>query len=225
MKDRRAPLPGPPAGYADRDMEEPPLIAWIEGDAVDVLVDWASLWADLLHVDMTLHARKGLSVDADHLFARRALWEAAVVAYGRTATTGRRRQRLTDLISAQGPGSEKCHQDVMAWRHQHVAHRVDERRESVEVGVIVDPVERRLMRLHVRVAPVLGPEHEGDDLVQRFEAHVKALRDGIWETHFPALEEQALKAHSDRVAHLLASAAPLAPAAAFAIDIDPSGRA
>ena len=169
-------------------MADPELIAWIEGDPVDALIDWPSLWADLLHVDMTLSARKLPAADAEQLFARRALWEAAVVAYGRTATTGRRRQRLNDLITAQGPDAEACHREVMAWRNQHVAHRVDERRESVNVGLIVDPEGHRLTRLHIRISTVLGPEDEGGDLVGRFEAHVSMLRNAIWETHFPALE-------------------------------------
>ncbi len=81
----------------------PELAAPVEGEGVDQLADWASLWADLLHVDMTLHARADIPGDAAHLFTRRALWEAAVIAYGRTATTGRRKQRVTDLVSALGP--------------------------------------------------------------------------------------------------------------------------
>lgn len=191
---------------------------------MDALADYASLWADLLHVDMTLHARQGVPGDAAHLFVRRALWEAAVISYGRTASTGRRRRRLTDLVSAQGADAEKCHKDVMAWRDRHVAHRVDRLRETVEIGAIVDPAERRLKRLHIRIAPALGPEDEADDLVQRFEAHVKALRDRLWEERMPSLEQEVLDAHADRVEDLLAEAKPLATATGFAIDMDPTGR-
>jgi 1-acyl-sn-glycerol-3-phosphate acyltransferase len=88
----------------------------------------------------------------------------------------------------------------------------------------MDPVAKRLKRLHVRVAPALGPEDEADDLVQRFESHVKALRDRIWEEHFPALEQQALDAQAGHIDQLPAKAKPLAAARGFAIDIDPSGR-
>lgn len=215
----------PPGGLPWLRTMEEKLIARINGEAVSALADWASLWGDLLHVDMTLLARREMPADAAHLFERRALWEAAAVSYGRTALSGRRRQRLTDLISSQGPEPATCHQDVMAWRNQHVAHRVDDRRERVEVGAIIDPVGRRLKRVHIRVAPTLGPEDEDDDLVQRFEAHVKGLRDRIWEEHLPTLQQQALEAQSERVDQLLASAKPLAAARGFAIDINPSGRA
>jgi 1-acyl-sn-glycerol-3-phosphate acyltransferase len=112
----------------------------------------------------------------------------------------------------------------MAWRDQHVAHRVDRRRETVEIGAILDFGHRRLKRLHVRVAPVLGPEDEADDLVQRFESHVKALRDLLWEERIPSLEQKVIDAYADRVEDMLASAAPLTTATGFAIDIDPSGR-
>jgi hypothetical protein len=201
------------------------LAASLEGDTVDELADLASLWADLLHVDMALLARREVPADAKHVFSRRALWEAAVISYGRTATSGRRKQRLTDLVSALGVESERCHQDVMAWRNRHVAHRVDRLRESLEIVAIVDPAEGRLKRLNIRVAPALGPKDEGDDLVQRFENHVKTLRDRLWEERFPALEQQLLMDHADRVEDLLAIANPLAPAEShFAIDINPSGR-
>lgn len=205
-------------------MEKEDLAAPVEGETVDALADWASLWADLLHIDMTLHARREVPADAAHLFIRRALWEAAVISYGRTANTGRRRQRLTELISAQGADAEKCHQDVMAWRDRHVAHRVDRLRERVEIRAVVDAAERRLKRLHVRVTPALGPEEEADDLVRRFEAHVKALRDRVWEERFPSLERDVIDAYADRVEDLLAAAKPLTMATGFAIDINPSGR-
>lgn len=199
------------------------LAARVEGKAVDALADCASLWADLLHVAMTLHARREVSADAAHLFIRRALWEAAVISYGRTAKTGRR-QPLADLISAQGVDAERCHKDVIAWRDRHVAHRVDRLRETVEIRVIVDPAERRLKRLNVRVAPALGPEDEADDLVQRLEAHVKALRERLWQERMPELERMVIDAYADRVGELLANAKPPTTATGFAIDIDPSGR-
>ena len=114
-------------------------MARINGESVSALADWASLWADLLHVDMTLLARREMPADAAQLFARRTLWEAAAVSYGRTVLSGRRRHRLADLISSQGPEAATCHQYVMPWRDQHVAHRVDDRRERIDVGAIIDP--------------------------------------------------------------------------------------
>ena len=85
-------------------------------------------------------------------------------------------------------------------------------------------MKRRVTRINIRVAPALGPEDEADDLVRRFETHVRSLRDRIWEVHFRSLEQQALEANADRIDHLLAVAQPLTVATGFAIDIDPSGR-
>ncbi len=113
----------------------------------------------------------------------------------------------------------------MAWRDRHVAHRVGRLREAVETEAVVDPAERRLKRLNVRVAPALGPEDGADHLVQRFESHVKALRDRVWEERFPALEQEVVENYADRIEDLLAVAKPLTPAQnPFAIDINPSGR-
>jgi len=128
-------------------METQDLAAAVKGQAADALADWASLWADLLHVDMTLHARAELTNDAEHLFVRRALWEAAVISYGRRANTGRRRQRLTELVEAEGAAAQACHRDVVAWRDRHVAHRVDRLRERVQVAAILDPAQARLKRI------------------------------------------------------------------------------
>lgn len=206
-------------------MDREEFAASVEGEAVDQFADWASLWADLLHVEMTLRARSDVPADAAHLFTRRALWEAAVISYGRTATSGRRKGRVMELVSALGVDAEKCHQDVMAWRDRHVAHRVDSLREMVEIKAILDPAERRIKRLNVRVAPTLGPEEEAGDLVRRFESHVKALRDRLWEERFASLEKKVLEDYASRVEELIAAATPLTAAEnPFAIDINPSGR-
>jgi hypothetical protein len=196
----------------------------VGGETVDQLADWASLWADLLHVDMTLHARSDVRADTAHLFTRRALWEAAVVSYGRTANTGRRQQRVTDLISALGVDADKCHQGVMTW-DRHAAHRVDRLREAVETAAIVDPAERCLKALTSALHRRWALRKKRGDLVQRFESHVKTLRDLVWEERFPVLEQEVLEDYADRVEDLLAVAKPLTTAQnPFAIDIDPSGR-
>lgn len=147
-----------------------------------------------------------------------------MISYGRTANTGRRRQGVTDLVSALGAAAEKRHHDVMAWRDRHIAHRVDRLREAVEVDAILDPAEPRLKRLNLRVSPALGPEDEDGDLVQRFTGHVKALKDRVWEENFPRLEQAVLEEYVDGAEDLLSVAKPLTTAQPFAIDINPSGR-
>ena len=93
----------------------------VSGDAVVRVESWCSLWADLLHVDMVLLAREGLAQDPRNLFARRALWEGAVIAYGRTVKPGRRQVLLRNLLDELLAEANRCHDDVMRWRDKHVA--------------------------------------------------------------------------------------------------------
>jgi hypothetical protein len=196
----------------------------VEGDTVVELQDWASLWADLLHVDMALHARDQLPNEAANLFARRALWEGAVVAYGRTAKSGRRKQQISELITLLGPDAEEIHEAVIKWRDKHAAHRVDVAREKVDVRAILDRVQRRIKRVGVRVAPTLGPEEEGTDLAPRFKKLVEALRNATWEQRIAPLEARVMDAYSGDVDALLSKAKPVSAAPGFAIDISPSGE-
>jgi hypothetical protein len=95
------------------------LEATIDGDEVVALKNWASVWADLLHVDMVLHAREAIPEHPANLFTRRALWEGAVIAYGRTAKAGRREVLISEVLQALGDDSKRIHQDVLRWRDKH----------------------------------------------------------------------------------------------------------
>ena len=202
------------------------LEAPIQGHSVDELKDWSSLWGDLLHVDMVLLAREGLPNDGPSLFARRALWEAAVVAYGRTAISGRRQQQVGELVRILGHDAEKCHEEGMAWRNQHAAHRVDLAREKVDVRAILDPEPLRVKRIGIRVSPVLGPEDEGGALAARFQTHVKGLRDLTFDQRIRPLERIVIEECAGDIESLLQDAKPAeAPAVkGLSIDISPSGQ-
>lgn len=53
-------------------MESYELGASLAGPSVDELAGWCSLWADILQVRMTLHAREHLVDEPANLFARRS---------------------------------------------------------------------------------------------------------------------------------------------------------
>jgi hypothetical protein len=207
-------------GAVAEDEREAP----VEGDLVEEVKGWSSLWADLLLVEMTLHTRSQMPDEPVNLFARRAMWEAAVTAYWRTANTGRRqKQQVTELLTAVGAEAEKTHDEVERWRNQHVAHRVDELRETVDVRVVVDPDDSRLRGTVIRVAPVLGPEEEGSDLAERFEAHARALKALAWQARIRPLEAQILNEHADDGEALLEAAKTAkAPESHFVVTISPS---
>jgi hypothetical protein len=211
---------GMPRIYRER-MPDTSLEAPIEGPRVDELKGWSSLWGDLLLVEMTLHSRSQTDDIAANLFARRALWEAAVTAYWRTANTGRRQQQITELLAELGDGPRDCHKEIELWRNQHVAHRVDDLRERVDVRLSLNE-NGAPKKTIVRVAPVLGPEEEGSDLAERAMSHVRALKDRVWETRIQPLEAEIVRSH-DQSADELLEAARSAPkfASHFAITINP----
>jgi hypothetical protein len=198
--------------------------ASLAGPLIDELAGWCSLWADILQVRMTLHAREHLVDEPANLFARRSLWEAAVVAYGRTAANGRRPQRIADLLSMLTTDARECHEEVMKWRNQHVAHRVDEGREQVEVKAILDTKQQTVKRVDISVMPILGPEEEGSDFADRFEWHVTALGEVCWQERIRPLESRIIAEQTPNIQSLLgkASTSSLQPLRRFAINFSPS---
>ncbi len=178
----------------------------VSGDTVLKLRNWSSLWADLMHVDMVLHARDNTPDVATNLFARRALWEGAVIAYGRAAKTGSRQILVTELLSALGPHAQQCHDEVIRWRDKHVAHRQDRSRERVTAEAVLDPAGKRILEIEIAVAPAVGPDYDGGQLVPRFQTLVFDLRNLAWEQRIAPLEAQAIAENSPQVDRLLQAA-------------------
>jgi hypothetical protein len=67
------------------DQERSTVETPVKGDVATELADLAGIWADLLAVEMALHYRSEMKLRADAL-KMRALWEAAVMAYGAAST-------------------------------------------------------------------------------------------------------------------------------------------
>ncbi len=198
------------------------LEARVTGDSVVKLESWASVWADLVHADMVLHARDQLPEQPENIFSRRALWESAVIAYGRTAKTGRRQVLLSDLLATLGPEAKDCHEKILKWRDKHVAHRQDPSRETVTTRAIFDPERRKITEVRIKVSPATGDE-DGGELVSSFKEHIKVLRDLVWQRHFTALETRIIDENTERVDELLKTAdTDRMPEAYFSYNISPS---
>lgn len=119
---------------------------------------------------------------ADNVFHRRALWESAIVSYGRMAVSEKRRDvDYADLLrAARGDHGMEFHETLMGWRHDHVAHRRSRDLEAVAVYAdYLDAAPHVLDSIRVSVSPSGGPA-EGSPLVVEFCEHVKALRDTLW---------------------------------------------
>ncbi|MFC8385854.1 hypothetical protein [Nocardia sp. NPDC057272] len=118
---------------------------------------------------------------AEYVFARRSLWESAVISYGRVGQGDKRRKiDLDALFEACGdPEVSALHDEIQNWRHGHVGHRNGREFESVEVLLGRDalPVPTAL---RIVIGTAVGPVQH-DDLMERFAAHALLLRNTIWE--------------------------------------------
>ncbi|MFN3005099.1 hypothetical protein ACK12G_17710 [Mycolicibacterium wolinskyi] len=133
--------------------------------AANRLGKWASLWADLIHADMALHERSQLQSIPATAFARRALWESAIVSYGRMQASGKKRKlEHEDLLrKAQGERGIEFHEILMSWRHGHVAHRMSSAYEAVRVFADhLDDVPETLDSIRAEVVTSLGPPINSD---------------------------------------------------------------
>ncbi len=79
----------------------------------------------------------------------RALWDAAVVAYGRGFGSGRgfggtTRRRVPDAaLATLAPAEREVHDELLQARNQHVAHRVGEGQRAIVVATLAAPPAER----------------------------------------------------------------------------------
>lgn len=104
----------------------------VSGDDAADYADLISMISDLGQVIEMSHALRRHEGDEDSVVAA-ALWEAAVVTYGRCFISGRsalgkrsRRRMPSEALDMLGPELRQAHEDVMEMRNQHVGHRVGE---------------------------------------------------------------------------------------------------
>jgi hypothetical protein len=107
--------------------------------------------SDLLFVERCCRALAELPDDDASKTVHRALWEAAVVAYGRSFKSGRGhapvkrqgRTRIPEAVMQQlTPDEQITHEEVLAERDGHIGHRVDTR-EGANVRVLLAPPPER----------------------------------------------------------------------------------
>ena len=171
----------------------------IDDESAQELADLASIWADLLLVQMCLHHRKSLTGKAmEQIFVKRALWEQAVVAYARCFNTGRGRPLPHQLREQIGEDSLQVHDEIIRWRDKHVAHRVDQQLQRTHVSLTYPGGQNRAQSVRVRVEQPTGPEDER--LADALLTLAERLKDRLWERWFPALETQILDLYEDNAA-------------------------
>ncbi|GAB08251.1 hypothetical protein GOARA_006_00100 [Gordonia araii NBRC 100433] len=150
----------------------------LTGTAVTQLERWASLWADLQHADIALYERAQMEPIPATIFQRRALWESAVIAYGRATQSerGRKVGFQTFVTETLTPGQIATHERIMDWRHGHVAHRRDDEFEEVCTEIVLRDGVPTELRVGVGI-----DAGASQDFVEEFQAHVFMLRNHVWE--------------------------------------------
>ena len=160
---------------------------------------WSSAWLDLLHAGQMLHLF--LTVPqrqrAAKVFERRALVDAAVVAYGRLFNDGSRKGvvDLTPWIDELGPEAHAVHEEALKWRHGHVAHRGKNDLEHLTVTLLWENFGSTQPGLRLRMESTTGPD---DDLARDLLAICELFRNWIWERKLWPLQQETLAAHGPK---------------------------
>ncbi|WP_131813161.1 hypothetical protein [Mycolicibacter heraklionensis] len=160
---------------------------------VTLLQRWCSAWADLLHADMALLEHHELPAKPSTVFHRRALWESAVISYGRCSVSDQKRDIPFKELVREATGDEgiALHERILDWRHGHVAHRKRSEFESVET-VLAFPSGARN---HAALRLVLSVQAEPEDdtgIVAAFEQHVKTVRDFMYENRVRPISKSVI---------------------------------
>ncbi|MFF0494750.1 hypothetical protein ACFYTQ_37520 [Nocardia sp. NPDC004068] len=151
---------------------------------------WGSAWFDLIQSGQALEARRNTPASLTTAFIRRAFWESAVISYFRVGQGDKRRKiDLEALFAATGdPGVSDFHNEILEWRHDHVAHRGGRRFEDVHAVICYDAQpDVRALRLLIETS--IGPSDD-DELVEQFREHVLLLRNTMWESFLAPLAEK-----------------------------------
>lgn len=125
--------------------------------------------------------RQEIPNTATNMFARRAMWESAIVSYGRMGASDNRKVDFQTFVTDVG-GIEgvQLHSELMTWRHDHVAHRSGTQFEETVVAAYF--ADSDVNHLSVNVSTDVGPADDSD-FAERFRSHVKRLRDHLWESY------------------------------------------
>jgi hypothetical protein len=139
------------------DLEAP-----VDGRRVDGLRGYVSVWADLLRIVQVLARREelpALTDDGPTLFTRSAMWDSAVITYGRCFASGTRSTKLTPFVGRLPKELQACHRQILAVRNTEVAHHDQPREDKVTADAVLDP-NGGVAGIRLRVFPAIGPEDE-----------------------------------------------------------------
>ncbi len=182
----------------------------LEGLNVTDLQRWGSAWADLQASGMALAERRELeSTKATNVFLRRALWDSAVVSYGRFAFSEQARPISAEKFVEEVAGNDGLvfHNRIMDWRHGHVAHRKHAEFESVKTVLAYAEGADRPNALRLVLGIDLGPLDDSGFVVA-FHKHVAELATAMYERKIRPLAIQIVEDLNTRRMALPSSLSP-----------------
>jgi len=104
----------------------------VDGNEAADYADLVSMIDDLGRVIQTSDALSAYA-EEENAVVEAALWESAVITYGRCFTSGKsaigkrsRRKMPTEALDTLSPELREAHEQVMELRNRHVGHRVGE---------------------------------------------------------------------------------------------------
>jgi hypothetical protein len=173
------------SGVTPSEPVSPPYYALPTGDRASAIADLQSIAWDLAFVAEACGAIRALPSDRtgqDNVVGR-ALWEAAVIAYRRSFSTGRghgaARTRLRldkDFVNSLSDAARETHEALMDEADRHVAHRVGDR-EQIKVAVLLNPPpgDQRVLDVLFWGARNLGGGTRVDDLADLAKRLLEAV--------------------------------------------------
>lgn len=158
----------------------------LDGPQATEYADLRSIEGDLTFAREAFDRSANIDVhQADGALVVRALHSAALVAYRRCFTTGRRRT-LREFADRLPAGLKVEHEQLLEEASRHVAHRVNEYEQTVVSVALVPPPERpRALGINDQVMTRIASEDLGraleviDHLRPLVRTRIDALRDEL----------------------------------------------
>lgn len=194
----------------------PTLGVSVEGPGPGTLADLWSILNDLSYVAEAC-SRVAATTEGSEPgdgFVCRALWQSAVVTYGRCFTSGRgyvrpgasRTKIPEDFRDTLEPGERLIHDSILEERNQHVGHRVGDQEQAKVILLLTPPPDDRAVEA-VTVFGIHLMSREGDDLAT-FRRVVAKLGARL-AAEYHALQQHLLTGAAQRVDEWYEKAVPL----------------
>ncbi len=173
----------------------------VKGPIAAQIADWSSMVQDLTFTAECCERLAAVSDESqanEDALVRRALWQAAVISYGRVFDKngkghyGQKREPFPKVVlDTLTEPQQELHDDLRLTRNQHIGHRVDDREQAV-VNVYLTPPDqgRGVVNVGALLVSMAAPTQEYVERVRNLAAYLAAqLNDGVRHAQNKVLEQ------------------------------------